>query len=96
MYYQYLERLIAHSVRLTAAIAIPSLNCWVFASKNISSPLPHSFGIDQPVLSWLLSGRCSPVLSTAPVGRCWKHATLVEAPSGDSQNRASSVSDIAQ
>lgn len=47
---KYFERLIPHSVRLTAVIAVPNLNCWLLASKNIFFPLPHSFGIDQPVL----------------------------------------------
>lgn len=94
-YYEHFKRLIPHSVRLTAVIAIPNLNCWLFASKNISFPLPHSFGTDQPVLSWLLAGRFSPGTSGAPVGRCWKHTALAEAPPGDSQNHASSVSDIA-
>lgn len=90
MYCEYFKWLIPHSVRLTAVIAIPNLNYWLFASKNISFPLPHSFGIDQPVLSWF-----SLETSAAPVGRCWKHRALPEAPSGDSQNCASSMSGIA-
>lgn len=76
--------------RLTAVNAIPNLNYWLFASKNISFPLPHSFGVDQPVLSWLLKGRFSLETCAASVGRCWRHTALTEAPSGDSQNCASS------
>lgn len=89
LYCEYFKWLILHSVRLTAVIAIPNLNYWLFASENI--PLPHSFGIDQPVLPWLLKGRFSLETSAAPVGRCWKHTALVEAPSGDSQSSASST-----
>lgn len=94
MYCEYFKWLIPHSVRLAAVIAIPNLHYWLFASKNISFPLPHSFGIDQPDLSWLLKGRFSLEISAAPVGRCWKHTALAEAPSGDSQNCASSMSGI--
>lgn len=85
LYYKYFERLIPHSGRLTGVTAIPNLNCWLFASKNISFPLPHSFGIDQPVLSWLLAQRFSPGTSAGPVGRCWKHTALPEALPGDSK-----------
>lgn len=33
-------------------------------------------------------------MSAAAVGGCWKHTALAEAPSGDSQNCANSVSGI--
>lgn len=72
----YFKWLIPHSVRLSAVIAIPKLNYWLFASKSISFPLPHSFGTDQLVLSWLLKGRFSLKTSAAPVGRCWKRSAL--------------------
>lgn len=66
----YFKWLIPLSVRLTAVITIPKINYWLFASKSISFPLPHSFGTDQLVLSWLLKGRFSLKTSAAPVGRC--------------------------
>lgn len=94
MFVLYFKWLLPHSVRLTAVIAIPNLNYWLFASKNVSFPLPHSFGIDQPAPSWLLQGRFSLEMSAAAVGGCWKHTALAEAPSGDSQNCANSVSGI--
>lgn len=94
MYCEYLKWLIPHLVRLTAVIAIPNLNYWLFASKNISFHPPHSFVIDQSVLSWLLEGRFSLETSPAPAGRCWQHTALVEAPSGDSQSSASSMGGI--
>lgn len=82
LYYKYFEMLIPHSARLAAVIAIPNLNCWLFAGKNISFPLPHSFGIDQLGFS---HERFSPETSAASVGRCWKHTALTEAPPGGSQ-----------
>lgn len=94
-YYQYFERLIPHSVRLTGVTVIPNFNCWLFAGKSTSFPLPHSFGIDQAVLSRLLAERFS---SGASCSSSWQMLEAHSSPGGPSwglSEAASSVSDIA-